>query len=397
MRLRERRPDPEVQRELDALDAALRGERVDPDLADLAALAGELREARPTASIDFGAELDAWAAEGFPSAAPPRQASGGEAEDGRKRASKPGLLARLRARPFAPLATGAAAIVLAGAVGTAVVLNQADQVEQLSGGEALEALEDRNDSAGEDFGNAIAPVPSGTTVPPGTPTEPIRPRQERKQELSASMALSTEPDEVDDVADGVDDVVDTYRGIVVSSNVSTNADRGRATFDLRIPAQNLQAALADLSDLASVTSRDEGVLDVTAPFVTAEERFDGAKAEVDALVAQLADADSQTEIDSIKARLAPARAELAATRAELAGLKQRTDFARLGVTVVGEGDADGWSIGDAADDAGSVLEDIVGAGLVALAVIVPLGALALAGGFGLRAYRRRSRERALDE
>jgi hypothetical protein len=256
----------------------------------------------------------------------------------------------------------------------------------------------QTDRSGEQ--STIEPALPGTTAapaPPGTPTQPIKPGEARKQELTASMALSTEPDEVDDVADGVVDVVDTYRGVVVSSNVSTNGDKGRATFDLRIPAQNLQATLADLSDLASVTSRDEGLLDVTAPFISAEERFDDAKAEVDSLVAQLADASSQADIDSIKARLAPARAELAAARAELAGLKQRTDFSRLSVTVVGDGDADGWSLGDAADDAVSVLEDIAGAGLIALAVIVPLGALAIAGGLGLGAYRRRSRERALDD
>ena len=67
------------------------------------------------------------------------------------------------------------------------------------------------------------------------------------------------------------------------------------------------------------------------------------------------------------------------------------------MAVVGDGDADGWSFGDAVDDAVSVLEDIAGATLIALAVIVPLGVIAAALWFGLGAARRRSRERALDE
>jgi hypothetical protein len=402
MRLRERPIDPEVRRELDALDAALRGERVDPEFAQVAELASELREARPEPSNNFGGVLDARVATGF---------AGG---DGRQARPPKRNLSRRFGFVVAPVA----ATMLAVVIGVGVL---ADDGEDDSGSGGFQPHGAQEDSGGgaaappngvESTGSeelqlqdrsgaqsTIEPALPGTTAapaPPGTPTQPIKPGEARKQELTASMALSTEPDEVDDVADGVVDVVDTYGGIVVSSNVSTDGDKGRATFDLRIPAQNLQATLADLSDLASVTSRDEGLLDVTAPFVSAQERFDDAKAEVDSLVAQLAEAESQTEIDSIKARLAPARAELAAARAELAGLKQRTDFSRLSVTVVGDGDADGWSIGDAADDAVSVLEDIAGAGLIALAVIVPLGALAIAGGLGLRAYRRRSRERALD-
>jgi hypothetical protein len=403
MRLRERPIDPEVQRELDALDAALRGERVDPEFAHVTELAGELREARPEPSTNFGGVLDARVATGF---------AGG---DGRQARPPKRSLSRRFGFVVAPVA----ATMLAVVVGVGVLSNSGGEDDAGSGdvqpigvqedaGGGTAALPTGPEVTGSgDFQqtdrsgaqSTIEPALPGTTVapaPPGTPTQPLKPGQARKQELTASMALSTEPDEVDDVADGVVDVVDTYRGIVVSSNVSTNGDKGRATFDLRIPAQNLQAALADLSDLASVTSRDEGLLDVTAPFIGAEERFDDAKAEVDSLVAQLAEAESQTEIDAIKARLAPARDELAAARAELAGLKQRTDFSRLSVTVLGDGDADGWSIGDAADDAVSVLEDIAGAGLIALAVIIPLGALAIVGGLGLSAYRRRSRERALD-
>ena len=65
--------------------------------------------------------------------------------------------------------------------------------------------------------------------------------------------------------------------------------------------------------------------------------------------------------------------------------------------MVGDGDADGWSIGDAVDDAVSVLEDIGAATLVVLAVIVPLGILGTALWFGVRTARRRAREGALDD
>jgi Domain of unknown function (DUF4349) len=171
------------------------------------------------------------------------------------------------------------------------------------------------------------------------------------QERSASLGLSTEPGSVDEVADGAVDVTDRYDGIVASSQVTTQGGgAGRANFDLRIPTQNLQAALADLSDLAHVTSRDEGTLDITAPFVSAEERYADAKATVDGLLDQLANADSPTETAAISEQLRIARQELAAARSELASLKQRATFSRVSVTVVGDGDGGGWLIGDAADD-----------------------------------------------
>jgi hypothetical protein len=210
------------------------------------------------------------------------------------------------------------------------------------------------------------------------------------------MTLSTDPDEVDDVADGVVGVVDRYEGIVVSSNVSTAGDRGRASFDLRIPTANLQAALADLSDLASVSSRDEGIRDITAPFVSAEERFTDAKAEVDALLEELSEADSSSEIASVREQLRFARDELAAARSELGALKQRSEFSRLSLAVTGDGDADGWSLGDASDTAVNVVEDLLGAILIALAVIVPLGAIAIGAWLAWTKLLRRRRERSLD-
>ncbi len=68
MRLREQEMplDPEVERELDALDRALAGGSVDPDLEELAQLALELRSERPELSAETEASLDELAANGFP-------------------------------------------------------------------------------------------------------------------------------------------------------------------------------------------------------------------------------------------------------------------------------------------------------------------------------------------
>jgi hypothetical protein len=356
-------------------------------------LARELRAIRPEIESGFAAELDAWVAEGFPTAAKPGERSA-RTERAPRLAHLRERFQAFRRRPLLPAMTVAAVVFLAFTIAVGIESTSRHNVEDLSAtGSAGDAGVSSQEQALQD--RAAARGTAERLLPPST--EPIKPGQERVQEKTASMTLSADADEVRDVADGVVEVVDRYDGIVVSSNVNVNGDKGRASFDLRIPSQNLQAALSDLSDLASVQARNDGVLDITAPFVSAQERFDDSKAEVDGLVAQLAEAGSPDETAQIRAQLRTARSELATVRSELASLKQRAEFSHVTVTVIGDGDADGWSIGDAIDDAGSVLESIGGALLVALAAIVPLGLLAGLGWFGLGRLRRRQRQRALDQ
>jgi hypothetical protein len=358
-------------------------------------IGAELRALRETPSERFAAELDRRVAKGFP-------ATPGEPE---ARGWRDRLAPLLRPRlAFA----GAATLLLALIVSVAVIANLDDEVRPTgvdSGGDAVEEAAPQEDVAPQSLGRA---GDTATDQAPGTSIEPapsplppvaadrLKPGRERVQERSASMTLSTQPDEVRDVADDVVEVTERFDGIVVSSRVSTSDGTGRASFDLRLPSRNLPAALAELSDLADVSSRDEGTLDITAPFATAEERFGDAKAEVDALLERLAAADSPSEVDAIRQRLRAARAELSRARTELAALKQRSDFSRVSLTVVGDGDGDGWTIGDAATDAVDVLEALGGAALVALAVLLPLGGLAALVWLGGRRLRRRARERALE-
>src|SRR5829696_6702593 len=73
MRLRERNEplDPEAERELAALEDALAGRPVEPDLADLAELTALLSEERPESDPSWAAELDERASRRF------RQEGGG--------------------------------------------------------------------------------------------------------------------------------------------------------------------------------------------------------------------------------------------------------------------------------------------------------------------------------
>src|SRR5215218_10586829 len=67
---------PDVERELAALDDALAGRRVEPDLTELGELALALRETRPRPTDGFGRFLDTRVERGFPGGDPRVRASG---------------------------------------------------------------------------------------------------------------------------------------------------------------------------------------------------------------------------------------------------------------------------------------------------------------------------------
>src|SRR4051794_12895869 len=111
MSRREPTLDPVVARELEALEAALRGDAVDPDLADLAVLAEDLTAVVPRPSEDFTRDLDGRAAAGFP-------APGGSPEAKGRR-----LLPAIRIRLLTPLAAASLAAVLVVVVVAAALLS----------------------------------------------------------------------------------------------------------------------------------------------------------------------------------------------------------------------------------------------------------------------------------
>ena len=88
------------------------------------------------------------------------------------------------------------------------------------------------------------------------------------------------------------------------------------------------------------------------------------------------------------------QSEIASARAQVRGLRTRTDFSAVSVTIepgeasggVGGGGNDGaWTPGDALDDAVRVLEVFAGVAVVGIAVLAPLALLGLAAGFAAAA------------
>ncbi len=400
---------PEMERELDALDLTLAGEGSDRELAEIVRT---VRGERAAPGEHFARELDAWAADGF------GRRRGAEAEHGATAgAAVPSRAARLlnRLPRFSLLpALAVAASLLVALVVAGSALQGADEGRPASSAAPAPATQDQGPAADDAAAprREASPDELSSSAAAPAPTEPLSPgvdepmsdqgldRRTRRVERAASLVLGAPVDDIDDVADGVIRATDQARGVVLTSNVSSDADgSGGASFELRIPSDRLGPTLASLSKLADVKSRNQSSTDITSAFISPRERLTDGLTERKSLLRQLAKADTPNETASIRARLRTASSQIASARARLSTLRERTSFSRVTVSVeaTDEGGGSGGStVGDALDDALRILAVSLGVALVALAILLPI-ALVLAGLHGgTRALRRRRRESVLD-
>jgi hypothetical protein len=390
---------PEMIRELAALDAALAGEPVEPDLADLAELSALLREERPEPDPTFARALDDRVTRGFP-----RRAQG-------RAVPAPHGAARLRGwlsgALRSPLALGSAATVVVVAV--VVGLSQLPGNSDDSGGgggsstvsreAAQPSVESQSADSAKDSAGAASGVAPAAAPPAGGGSPRSDSRTQRFVERSAALTLAARPQELDDVADGVVNVTDSVGGFVGSSSVTSGRE---ANFELRIPSAQLQRALRDLSRLAHVRERTQETEDITSSVVSARDRLQDARAERASLLRRLARTTDDDRAKALRSRLRVVSHQIAMAKTQLSKVENRARYANVSVQVVADrsaaatDDGGAWTPGDALHDAGRILEVAAGVAVVAGAAMLPLALVAaLAWLAGRRAVRRR-REAALD-
>ena len=247
--------------------------------------------------------------------------------------------------------------------------------------------------------SAIAPLPTTPAVPGDLRADRTA---RRSVERSAELVLATPPREIDRAAAAILRVTNELGGYVVSSTVSSNSS---GQFELRVPERKLQAALARLSRIAKVRQRTQGAQDITGAVVSVRERLKDALTERRSLLRQLAAAVTPNQTASIRARLRLVSGQIAAAKRDLSRVQTRATRSTIAVSLLAErrgaggnddDGASGWTPADAFDDAVRILEVTAGVLLVALALLLPLGLVALLVWLAARQAAQRRRERALD-
>jgi hypothetical protein len=392
-----------LTRELAALDDALAGRAVDPDLAEMAELAVALRDERPVPDPAFTRTLDTRVERGFPRPATARKTRGIKWP-----------------RVTLPALGFAASALLVVVIATSIPGDASDSGGNSSAGaggsiSAAEPTPTDSGSASSDAPSAakqVAPSagaesdssPSSTTIAPLPPTTPGTPRADgrsrRSVERSAELVLAAPPKEIDRAASEIIRVTDELGGYVVSSTVSSNSS---GQFELRVPERKLQSALSRLSRVAKVRQRTQSAQDITGAVVSVSERLKDARTERRSLLRQLAAATTTNQTSSIRARLRLVSGQIAAAKRDLRQVKSRASRSTIAVTLLADRKSDsdddgaaGWTPGDAFDDAVRILEVTAGVLLVGLALLLPLGLVALLVWLAARQAAQRRRERALD-
>jgi hypothetical protein len=378
MRRRDVTLDPAVAAELEALEAALAG-----DLAaepELVALVGDVRAQAPVMAPEFRTRLDRRVERGFERPLPRR---------------------RFQLRPLIP-ALGVGGCVVAAIV--AVVLSAGAGTDDSGSGSAgggvaapLSSTQGESADSAKSSGGGGAGSSSATPAP-AAPAAP----QARSRRVERSTRLELTTPDVQKASDGVVRATQAAGGYVQSSQVATGDGRSTSSFVLRVPTSRLDDALARLSRLGHVKSLQQSAEDITGSYDSAAARLAEARAERRGLLRALARATTAQEISSLRARIADNRRELQRYQREFNAVRNRANYATVGVDVTATkrkqaaAPSDGsWTPGDAAHDAVRVLEVSAGVALIALAVLVPLGLVGAAGGFAALALRRRRREAAL--
>jgi hypothetical protein len=230
-----------------------------------------------------------------------------------------------------------------------------------------------------------------------TPAEPGSPAS-RVQQRAASLTLAPEPEAVQSVADEVAQLTVREGGIVQSSHVSRQSGAGgSAELRLSLPSARLSAALASLGRLAPTREESQSLQDITDQYDAARRNLADAVAERQALLRALARASTQSEIESLHARIALAAGAVTRARTAFGAISRRGSNSTVEVTVLGDAHAGAHrsTLDDGLHDALDVLKAVAVVLLVALAVLVPLALVSVLLALAWRASRRRLRERAL--
>ena len=366
--------------ELAVIDAAVRGAGTDrPEDAALTDFALRLSAARHLPNDGFYRELD-------------ERFGVSDAADGAP--PKP----RRRRAPLLAGGAGALASVVAAIVIVAGLQSNggpaSDTVESSVG--VIAAPEQKQAAGGSGAADSAKNTAAAPAIGELDQLAPVR-----KVVQTAQLSLATPGKNVESVADAVVRVTDRFGGYVGNSSVTGgDATNASADFELRIPADKFQPALAALSKLAHVRSRTQSTEDVTAPYSRARSRLTIARAQRDRLAAQYAAATpGSREAAALRVRMARAEASADARGAELKRLQNRVNFVAMSVAIVTDETAaadDRGTIHRAADTAITVLTTIAAVLLVALAVALPLLLIAAVGWVATRRLRRTRRDGVLD-
>jgi hypothetical protein len=150
---------------------------------------------------------------------------------------------------------------------------------------------------------------------------------------TAGLTLTTK--EFDNTRANVEEILKRHKGYMGELKVSAPADAGRSlTATLRIPARQLEAALAELKKLGRVEDESQGGEEVTQQYVDLEARLANGKHTEQRLTEILRQRTGKLQdVLKVELEIDRVRGEIEQMQAEKKELSKRVAFATLNTTV----------------------------------------------------------------
>ncbi len=192
----------------------------------------------------------------------------------------------------------------------------------------------------------------------------------------------------------------TLGGYVVSSNVATQGKGGQAQLVVRIPQRRVQDAIAQLSELGTITGQEVTVQDRQAELDQLASRIDTLRVRIAELNVRLRtealDEAERLRLELQRSRLQGTLNQLTRQRSNVVGQVAMADVSLTFVTRRAAATDDGGRFDDVVGDALAVLGVAAAVTLFLLIVLAPLALLAVLSFAARRIWRRREEERLLD-
>lgn len=142
--------------------------------------------------------------------------------------------------------------------------------------------------------------------------------------------------QVDDVTKSAFDVhglIKKRNGLISSEDTQSSGDMTYSTITAQIPAADLDAFIADVSALGTVTSVNVNAQDVTTQVVDLDARIKALQTSIDRLTQLLAEASRIEDLLVIEAQLSQRQAELDALTAQRTWLGDQVAMSTITVTL----------------------------------------------------------------
>ncbi len=226
------------------------------------------------------------------------------------------------------LATGALAVLLA--TGACSSGDQADH------GGAEPAIADRGDAAVPD-GPADERALQEDQVEAGSaaeaPDDAQATHEPREPAVIATGSVALETDDVADARDDVQQITDRRGGSIAEQDTRTgdDGDLVSARLVLRVPTDEFDDTVAELEDVATLTTSTTGSDIVTSEVVDVEARIRAQERSVARVEVLFGEAETIRQIMSIETELARRQAELDSLRSQQKWLQDQTSLATITV------------------------------------------------------------------